>query len=106
MMPVDESYSVGSHWLALKSSRKWILACTLIAAVGAGVFSSLQPKIFRAKTLLLDSESARHHLQSANNHPREFNRTSGIEKRRKLIRSLSEQISQDETRLSHLKVEL
>jgi tyrosine-protein kinase Etk/Wzc len=57
MIPVDERYSVGSHWLALKSSRKWILASTLIAAVGAGLFSSVQTRIFGAKTQLLVLES-------------------------------------------------
>jgi uncharacterized protein involved in exopolysaccharide biosynthesis len=221
MMPVDEKYSVGSHWLALKSSRKWILACTLTAALGAGFFSSLQPKIFRAKTLLLVSESkitepdakfpnfvyyellktyetflfndsllqktienfglqkapyklnvetlrpmlqvsllkntrllevsvefpdaglaadianffarqavnlneemnardrqravlffqremeqARHNLESSNDRLTEFNKTSGIEKRRESIRSLSGQVSEDEASLSRLKAEL
>jgi uncharacterized protein involved in exopolysaccharide biosynthesis len=221
MTPIDEKYSVGSHWLALKSSRKWILACALTAALGAGVFSSLQPKIFGAKTLLLVSESkitepdakfpnfvyyellktyetlifndsliqktienfglqkapyklnvetlrpmlkvsllkntrllemrvefpdarlaadianffarqavnlneemnatdrqravlffqremeqGRHNLESANNRLTEFNKTSGIEKRRESIRSLSGQVSEEEASLSRLKVEL
>jgi uncharacterized protein involved in exopolysaccharide biosynthesis len=221
MMPVDEQYSVGSHWLALKKSRKWILACTLTAALGAGLLSSLQPRIFGAKTFLLVStsktteadeklsnfiyyellktyetlifndsiiqkiienfglqkppyklsaetlrpkldvsllkntrlleirvefpdarlaaeianffarqavnlneemntrdreravlffqkemEQARQQLVSANNRLAEFSGASGIEKRRERIRSLLEQVSQDETRLSRLKVEL
>lgn len=221
MISADEKYSVGSHWVALKSSRKWILACTLAAAAGAGFLSSLQPRIFGAKTLLLVSESkiaepdakfpnfvyyellktyetfvfndsllqktienfglqkapyrlnvetlrpmlqvsllkntrlleisvefpdsrlaadianffarqavnlneemnardrqravlflrremeqARHNLESSNNRLTEFNKTSGIEKKRELIRSLSGQVSEDETKLSRLKVEL
>ena len=57
-MESDEArHSLLSFWLVLKSSRKWILACTLTAAAGAGLISSLQPRIFGAKTLLLVSES-------------------------------------------------
>jgi uncharacterized protein involved in exopolysaccharide biosynthesis len=57
MVFADREYILRNHWLALKSSRKWILACTLIAAVAAGLFSAAQPKIFGSKTQLLVSES-------------------------------------------------
>ena len=221
-MESDEArHSLLSFWLVLKSSRKWILACTLTAAAGAGLISSLQPRIFGAKTLLLVSESRitepdtkvsnfvyyellktyetlvandfliqkimenfglqkaphqlsvetlkrmlqvslvkntrllevsvefpdarmaadianffarqavdlneemnakdrqkvimffqkemaqiQQNLESSNNRLAEFNRTSGIEKIEESVRSLSGQVSQDQTRLSRLKVEL
>jgi len=57
MVFADKEYTLQNLWLALKSSRKWILASTLIAALGAGLLSSVQTRIFGAKTQLLVSES-------------------------------------------------
>jgi len=54
---MNEEFSLGNQWAALRTGRKWILACTLATALGSGLFSLLQPKIFGARTLLLVSES-------------------------------------------------
>jgi len=37
MVFADKEYTFQNLWLALKSSRKWILASALIAAMGAGL---------------------------------------------------------------------
>jgi uncharacterized protein involved in exopolysaccharide biosynthesis len=56
-MSMSEEFSLRNQWAALRTGKKWILACTLAAALGSGLFSLLQPKIFGARTLLLVSES-------------------------------------------------
>jgi len=221
MIPVDPEYSVKTQWLAFKGGWKWVLTCALATAVGAGLLSSFQPRIFGAKTLLLVSQSkiaeadskfsnyvyyellktyetlllndsliqktiehfglqrapyklnvdtmrpmlrvsllkstwlleinvefpdrhlaaeianffakeavnlneemnardrrkavlffqremeeARHNLESSNNRLAEFNKSAGIEKTRELIRGLSKQPSENESKLSRSKVEL
>jgi capsular polysaccharide biosynthesis protein len=56
-MSSNEEYSLWKHWVVLKANRKWILTCTLVAGLSAGLISFLQPRIFGAKTLILVSES-------------------------------------------------
>ena len=56
-MSSSEEYSLWKHWAVLKARRKWILACTLVAGLSAGLISFLQPRIFGAKTLILVSKS-------------------------------------------------
>jgi tyrosine-protein kinase Etk/Wzc len=57
MEPEDQRLFSGKRWSPLRKRRRLIVLCTLTAALGAGILSFWQPKIYRAKTYLLLAES-------------------------------------------------
>jgi len=57
MEPEDQKLFSGKRWSPLRKRFRLIVLCTLTAALGAGILSFWQPKIYRATTYLLLAES-------------------------------------------------
>ena len=57
MEPEDQRLFSGKRWSPLRKRFGLIVLCTLTAALGAGILSFWQPKIYRATTHLLLAES-------------------------------------------------
>jgi len=57
MEPEDQKVFSGKRWSPLRKRFRLIVLCTLTAALGAGILSFWQPKIYRATTHLLLAES-------------------------------------------------
>jgi len=57
MEPEDKRLFSGKRWSPLRKRFRLIVLCTLTAALGAGILSFWQPKLYRATTHLLLAES-------------------------------------------------
>ena len=57
MEAADTRLLAGKRWLPLRKRFRLVVLCTLTAAIGAGLLSLLQPRIYRATTYLLLAES-------------------------------------------------
>ena len=64
MEPEDKRLLLGKRWLPLRKRIRLIVLCSLTAALGAGVLSFWQARLYRATTHLLLAESKLADLES------------------------------------------